>query len=124
MSSSPQEVAAPQEELDQQEGELVPSTRRNPLNTPLARVPALLSLFSAAAILECIYLTALGDYDIWFHLQTGDWILKNHAFPHNGIFSQYSARPWSPYSWGFELLAALAFRVFGLLSLPLLLIGF
>lgn len=27
------------------------------------------------------------DLDNWWHLKVGEWILQNHAFPHNGIFS-------------------------------------
>lgn len=51
------------------------------------------------------------DLDNWWHLKVGEWILHNHAFPHTGIFSATAAtKPWSAYSWGYEVLLSLAYR--------------
>ena len=48
---------------------------------------------------------AVLDPDIWWHLSVGDWIVRNRAFPHTGIFSRTAAnRPWMAYSWGYEVL--------------------
>src|SRR5262249_54385432 len=45
------------------------------------------------------------------------------AWPHNGLFSQYAERPWSAYSWGFEVAAAALYGWLGLRSVPVLLAG-
>jgi len=98
----------------------IPSADRSLFNTPLFRVPALLILFSWAGIREARHLTVLGDYDIWWHLRTGAWILQNHAVPHTALFTQYLDRPWIAYSWGFEAIAASFYNLFGLQGVPIL----
>jgi hypothetical protein len=98
----------------------IPRVERSRFNTVLLRVPALVLLFSSAAIYEARHLTVLGDYDIWWHLRTGAWILQNHAVPHAALFTQYSDRPWIAYSWGFEVIAAAFYRLFGLQGVPVL----
>ncbi len=90
----------------------------------LLRVPALLLLFSWAGIYEAYHLTALRDYDIWWHLRTGIWILHNHAVPHTALFTQYSERPWIAYSWGFDVITAIFYKLFGLRGLPILQVCF
>jgi len=60
---------------------------------------------------EC-FLTKLSvlDPDMWWHMSVGGWILQNHAFPHNGIFSRTAANhPWMAYSWGYEVLLSRAY---------------
>src|SRR5579872_3195065 len=91
------------------------------LHSAFARVPALVLLLSIGFHYEARNQTAFGDYDIWFHLSTGNWILEHHALPHNGLYTQYSARPWMAYSWGFELIAATLYKMLGLRALPVLL---
>jgi hypothetical protein len=85
------------------------------------RVLALAVTFTAAAAYEALHLSALTDNDIWWHLRTGLWILQNHAIPHNGLFSQSAALPWIDSSWGFDVLVAACYRLFGLAGLPILL---
>lgn len=69
--------------------------------------------------------TAIFDQDIWWHLSVGDWILRNHAVPHTGLFSQIGAtRPWVAYSWGFEVTLALLNRWLGIKGLPIFVIAF
>jgi hypothetical protein len=92
--------------------------------SPFLCVPALVILFSIAPLYEARHLTALGDYDIWWHLRTGTWILQNHSFPHVALFTQYSERPWIAYSWGFEIIAATFYKLFGLRGVPLLQMSF
>src|SRR5882757_7381434 len=112
MSSSSDEVAT------------LRTDRSGLFNTALLRVPVLLLLFSCAAIYEALHLTVLGDYDIWWHLRTGAWILQNHAVPHTALFTQYSDRPWIAYGWGFDVIAATFYNLFGLQGLPILQICF
>ncbi len=64
------------------------------------------------------------DPDFWWHVRVGDWILRLHAVPHVGIFSQHADRGWVAYSWGFEILMAWLFRLGGLAALPLTLAAF
>lgn len=62
------------------------------------------------------------DPDIWWHIRVGDWIVTHHGLPHVAIFSQYSDRPWVPYSWAFELLVSGAHTLLGLPGIPELLV--
>ena len=57
------------------------------------------------------------DLDIWWHLKVGDWIFEHRAFPHVGILSRTAAdRPWSAYSWAYEVLLSRAYAWFGLVG--------
>jgi hypothetical protein len=95
--------------------------RRKLLDTAGARIALLLGLFTVAALYQATHLSALADPDIWWHLRTGTWMLQNHAIPHDGLFSQSASLPWVDSNWGFDLLVATAFRIFGLRGLPVLL---
>lgn len=58
------------------------------------------------------------DYDIWWHLKVGDWIVDHFALPHTGILSWTAAnRPWVAYSWGYEVLLSRAYAWFGLIGI-------
>jgi hypothetical protein len=58
------------------------------------------------------------DLDIWWHLKVGDWILQQHAVPHSGILSRSAVTlPWVAYSWGYEILLSLSYRILGLLGI-------
>ncbi|HVO61810.1 MAG TPA: hypothetical protein VMT53_12805, partial [Terriglobales bacterium] len=76
-------------------------------------IPAMAVLFLTAAAIEAVRLTSLsavGDGGLWWHLSSGLWILQNHALPHNGIYSQAGAAPWTPVSWGYDVLLAALYR--------------
>jgi hypothetical protein len=54
------------------------------------------------------------DEDIWWHLQTGRWILVHHAVPTRDMFSAHAAgQPWIAYSWLFDVLASRLFDLGG-----------
>jgi hypothetical protein len=58
------------------------------------------------------------DFDTWWHLKVGDWIIQNSAVPHMGILSRTAAnRPWVAYSWGYEVLLSLAYAWLGLVGI-------
>jgi len=58
------------------------------------------------------------DFDIWWHLKVGDWVVQNSALPHTGILSRTAAnRPWVAYSWVYEVLLSRAYAWFGLLGI-------
>ena len=91
------------------------------------RIPAMLVLFSAAATIEAFRLTSLSSLDnsdIWWHLSSGLWMLKHHALPRIGIFSQSSTQPWIAASWAYELLLVTTYKAIGLAAIPLFLMGF
>ncbi|HVN21089.1 MAG TPA: hypothetical protein VMU05_20045, partial [Dongiaceae bacterium] len=93
-----------------------------PLSIPIIlRVFVLVALFSAAAIYESTHVTAIDAPELWVHVRTGTWMLENHAVPRTGLFSQYSSLPWSDSSWGFDLALGIAYRLFGLRAIPIVL---
>jgi len=88
------------------------------LKLRVLRLLALIALVVGVGI-EC-FITKLAvlDPDIWWHLSVGNWIVHNHAFPHNGIFSQTAAnRPWMAYSWGYEVLLSRAYDLFSFMGM-------
>ena len=88
------------------------------------RTIALVLLFSASALYEAVQLASLSDNNVWLHLRTGLWILQTHSVPHSGLFSQYPTLPWMDSSWGYDVLLAAAYKIFGLRAIPVLLMLF
>src|SRR5580658_9795375 len=69
-----------------------------------------LSLFTGITINTA----SIMDEDIWWHLQTGRWILAHHAVPTRDMFSAHAAgQPWIAYSWLFDVLASWLFDLAG-----------
>jgi hypothetical protein len=69
-----------------------------------AQVVVLVAMFSVPAVV-CAHLAIVGDPDVWSHMQTGLWILQQHAVPQTDPFSMYGAgKPWAEYSWAFDVL--------------------
>jgi hypothetical protein len=70
------------------------------------------------------YNAAVTDADIWLRLRMGQWIVQNHALPHNGIFTQHTELPWIAYTWLFDILTWFVFRLNsnGLASLTVMLL--
>ena len=97
----------------------------------LAKVPAnrkaepfaqavVLAMLLAGPALMCIHMAYVTDWDLWWHLRTGDWILAHGAVPHADSFSSSIAgKPWADYTWLFEVLVDKLFLRFGLLGLVL-----
>jgi hypothetical protein len=83
---------------------------------------ALIILLCGAGYREIQHPSVLADNDIWTHLSVGNWIIKNHAVPYTGVFSQSADKPWSAYSWIFEVLVSWIHSAGGLLGLMLFLI--
>ncbi len=55
------------------------------------------------------------DYDIWWHLRTGQWIVEHHAVTTTDPFSAYGHdKTWAAYSWLFEVGIYLLYQAFGL----------
>ena len=85
------------------------SASKRPLVRSLALV-VLLTLSTRIAPMSW----AILDPDLWWHLRDGDWIIAQHAFPHQGVFSHYTNLRWAAYSWGFEVILSRFYHWFGL----------
>ncbi|MBI2378808.1 MAG: tetratricopeptide repeat protein [Deltaproteobacteria bacterium] len=69
----------------------------------------LVGLLAGALAIEKVY-----DYDLWWHLATGDWILANRAVPRADPFGFATlGAPWVPHSWAAEIILASIFRAGG-----------
>lgn len=61
---------------------------------------AALYLMPAFVILQPV----ISDQDVWWHLQTGKWIVEHGVLPSTDPFSTYGeGKPWIVYSWLFEV---------------------
>lgn len=89
-----------------------------------SRIAVLTLLFSAAAIWESEKLASMADPAVWGHLRMGSWILEDRSWPETGLFSQASNVRWMDFTWGYDLLAALAYQALGLRAIPALLMVF
>jgi hypothetical protein len=79
---------------------------------------ALAALLSGIGIHSMRVKYCATDFDTWWHLKVGDWIVQNGALPHTGILSRTAAdRPWVAYSWGYEVLLSRVYAWFGLLGI-------
>jgi len=106
---------------------MIAKVRHVAFDVALLQMPLFLLLLASAAVFEAQQLSSLSSLtggDIWWHLQTGLWILQNHALPHNGIYSQATNLPWTAASWSYDLLVAVGYKLLGLRSLPVLLMCF
>ena len=73
----------------------------------------LFSLILAAGLFLSLFPT--NDYDIWWHLKTGEWILQNHSLPPHDIFT-YTINPeirWYDVQWQFQIIVAFFHRLGG-----------
>lgn len=66
-----------------------------PINSPATPKPARLLLNSwtftwslAGILMVLLSWKKIGSYDLGFHLKIGEWIWKNHAFPHQDLLTQ------------------------------------
>jgi tetratricopeptide (TPR) repeat protein len=58
------------------------------------------------------------SHDLWWHLETGEWISRQHTIPHADPFSHTAAgAPWIAHEWLFGLLAYSTFKLIGLTGL-------
>lgn len=87
---------------------------------PWVQLSALTAFLSVTGIHALKLKFCVIDYDIWWHLKVGDWIVDHLAVPHTGILSRTAAdRSWVAYSWGYEVLLSRAYDWFGLIGIGL-----
>jgi hypothetical protein len=83
----------------------------------IANIIVLAFLFGGPALM-CIHAADAGDYDLGWHLRTGEWILQHHAVPQTDPFSgTLAGKPWQAYSWLYEILLAKLFQHLGLVGI-------
>lgn len=89
-------------------------------HSPATMVLGLAILF-ALAPLFLLQNPYVADYDLGFHLRTGEWILQHGTVPRVETFtSSAMGRPWVAYSWLFEILLTACMRRFDLVGVVLL----
>ncbi len=89
---------------------------------PAAREPwrraLLVSLPALAFLLGC---APMADYDVWWHLRSGQLILQTGAVPRHDLFTYTnSTRPWIDLYWLYQVGLALLYRAGGATALVLL----
>jgi hypothetical protein len=94
------------------------------VNTPPANPGQRLNLAVLAALLALTFLLGcfpMGDFDVWWHLRTGQLILERGQVPRTDWFTYTNAtRPWIDVYWLFQVGLAVLFRVGGASLLVLL----
>lgn len=75
-------------------------------------------LFGTLLISLCIH--KIFNYDIWWHLKTGEYILKNFTVPSKDIYTYTVAgHDWIDLHWIFQVFVFSIYRIFGANSLIL-----
>jgi len=95
------------------------------------RQSAIFSVFSFPVLLGCLLVAGVFfgsqlsfvEEDTWWHLQVGADILRTHTWPTTDSYSfTVHGNEWIAYEWLGEVVMALAYRLWGLAGLMLLLI--
>jgi hypothetical protein len=61
----------------------------------LVQLAALVLLLARLGIYALKVKYGVTDFDTWWHLKVGDWIVQNGRLPYTGILSRTAAqRPW------------------------------
>src|SRR4051812_27505189 len=67
----------------------------------LIKIAALVVVFTWFLFPRTTWFT-LNDFDVWWHIRSGEWIMQNHELPKTDPFSVTGAgKPWVAYSWPF-----------------------
>ncbi len=81
----------------------------------------LLSLLGLACASVGLCFTRLWNYDLWWHLATGRWILEHRAIPHADPFSYtFHGKPWVDALWLFQVIVWKAYKLLGFSGLSLI----
>ena len=96
-------------------------TERNQGN--IRRVGSMLAVLATIVVFFWVLRPPL-DYDLWFDMRLGQYILGTHTIPHHTLFINHPhtfARPyWMDDEWGFGVLVYSVWRIFGNTGLALL----
>jgi len=73
-----------------------------------------------ACITTAIKVRTIADPDIWWHLATGEWILRNGQLPRSEPFSWTAAgQGYVAYTWAFDIVSIWIFNHMGLFGILL-----
>jgi len=65
------------------------------------------------------------NYDIWFHLKYGEYIVKTHSLPFTDVFSHTAfGAPAVPYEWLFQVFIYFVFRILGNIGIQIVVVTF
>ncbi|MGC2613413.1 MAG: hypothetical protein WA354_05220 [Terracidiphilus sp.] len=79
-----------------------------------------MAILYATPVFFVLRLDQVDDTDVWWHLRTGQWIAQHGTIPHAELFSAFAAgKPWTAYSWLFELIVYSLFHKFGLIGIAI-----
>lgn len=82
----------------------------------IANIVVLAILFAGPALM-CVHSVRAYDFDLGWHLRTGEWILQHRAVPQTDPFSgTLAGKPWQAYSWLFEVILEKLFQWLGLVG--------
>ncbi len=68
------------------------------------------------ALFVCIFSLGsnkIADFDIWYHIKTGEYILTHFAIPHHDIFSHSTKEPWVAHEWLSQVILYLVYKTGG-----------
>jgi hypothetical protein len=95
--------------------ELAPEISRDFSPTRSQTLLRLLMIVSLYAIPVLAALQRRVDWDLWWHLRVGQWVVDQGSVPATDPFSVVGqGRPWLAYSWLFEVVVFGLFRALGL----------
>lgn len=76
-----------------------------------------LTIFYSLTAKHALSTQSVADFDLGWHLRTGQWIVEHQALPMTDPFSQVGqGQAWVAYSWLFEVLLYALFKTCGLLG--------
>ncbi len=86
------------------------------------RTPAGIALLSITATLLFVFgLRKLTNFDIWWHLAAGRYIIENRTIPRVDMFSfTRQGNPWIDLHWGFQILVQVIYSISGSTGLIIL----
>ncbi|MFH1145188.1 MAG: tetratricopeptide repeat protein [Candidatus Eisenbacteria bacterium] len=79
----------------------------------LYKFSSMLLIVAATALTGLLLVNKISDYDTWFHLRAGEWLLSGGGFPQEDPFSFTADARWINLSTVFQIPSALAHRLGG-----------
>ncbi|MFA4993186.1 MAG: hypothetical protein WC571_04375 [Candidatus Omnitrophota bacterium] len=80
----------------------------------LDRILGICCMVAAFCLIFVMCQRAISDPDIWLHLKTGEFILKNKTVPVQDIFScTVAGKPWVDHEWLFQAVTYLVYNRWG-----------
>lgn len=74
------------------------------------------------ALFVCIFalgMNKISDFDVWYHIKTGEYIITHHAIPHHDIFSYTTKEPWLTHEWLSQIIFYLVCKAGGFAGIML-----